>query len=590
MGAKTVVMGHKQKPPMTESVKVHVRFRPLLEREAELGLWSTTPFTIHGSDHDYTFDGVMPTETSQSDVFHKIGEPMVHQVLEGFNACLLAYGQTGSGKTYSMMGDLSDPESYGLIPRMMQCLFDSRSDDADMEHRVEMSFVEIYQEKIRDLLTEDLKPVKLREKNDPPEVYLEGCLCSLVTSMRDVFTLLHNGNNHRAVASTQMNDRSSRSHAVLLVRHIKTNKRLQHRKISKLFLVDLAGSEQVNRSGATGQTLDEAKRINKSLSCLAYVIRALSTDREHVPYRDSKLTRLLTDALGGNSKTVLFLACSSAQDSVRETQSTLLFGQSAKMIKNTPKKNEEISLRGYQLMLQNAQDLLQASFTVSMDAMLVVDEQGKITKANEAAVSLFGYAQDELNGMLATKLFESDVGTKKDGTSFPVHVSTGVCQNQTICSIHDLTSIKRDDPLEHSMREKLSGFIIQAETYRLEVVSLKQQIAELKDQDGEMDVLQRRLTMAYDQIRRLDGQIKMLSSQLRDSQVLKEALSHMESKYTDLLQDLHDHHSVEMSMQRKTVEDLRHQLHALHQQWSFEFPDLLILQLDEVFEIHKEIL
>lgn len=350
---------------MTESVKVFVRFRPLISREdaSVSTIWNYDDHKVTGLDHSYTFDGIVPIDANQSSVFEKIGQPLVHQVLDGFNACILSYGATGSGKTFTMMGDLNDVETKaGLIPRMITQLLESRqTGDEDVLHQLELSYVEIYQERIHDLLGSDhTKTFKLRERGDPPEVYIEGIETVSIQTLDQVISHLKTGDQHRAVADTQMNSRSSRSHAVIILRFTRINRRLQTRKVSRLFLVDLAGSELVERSGVTGQALEEAKKINKSLSTLAHVIQALTTDRSHVPYRDSKLTRILTDALGGNSKTVLLLACSPSADSARETSNTLGFGQRAKLIRNTPKINEEISIKGYQLMVQQLQAKLQS--------------------------------------------------------------------------------------------------------------------------------------------------------------------------------------------------------------------------------------
>jgi len=345
---------------MTESIKVFVRFRPSSDEPT----WTWDENTVTGSDHTFSFDGVLPMDVGQPDVYARIGRPLVHQILDGFNACVLAYGQTASGKTHTMTGVLDDPDAQGLIPRMVQDLLIScTTPEPDIEFQVAVSYVEIYQEQLRDLLeTDSTKTLKIREHEarpgSPLSVYIENGTSVTVTSTQQVMDLLRKGGANRAVAGTQMNEHSSRSHAVFILQLTKTDKRLQKRKLSRLFLVDLAGSEQVDRSGVTGQALQEAMKINQSLSTLARVIHSLTSDRSHVPYRDSKLTRLLSDTLGGNSKTVLLLACAAAKDCTRETLSTLQFGQRAKMIKNTPKMNEEVSIRGYQLMVAQLEERL----------------------------------------------------------------------------------------------------------------------------------------------------------------------------------------------------------------------------------------
>lgn len=383
---------------MTESVKVFVRFRPLLEREDAKApsLWTFDDHTVTGMDHSYTFDGVFPVESAQSSVYEKIGQPLVHQVLDGFNACVCCFGATSSGKTHTMLGEIDSAEQKGMIPRLVEELvLQCHNTDPDLEHKLEMSYVEIYQERIRDLLDSDpTKVLKIRETEFPHSVYIENTRTVAVTTSDEVLTLLREGNEHRAVAETQMNAHSSRSHAVFIMHLTKTDKRMQKRKLSRLFLVDLAGSEQVDRSGATGQALDEAKKINQSLSCLARVIHALTSDRSHVPYRDSKLTRLLSDTLGGNSKTVLLLACSSAEDSARETTNTLQFGQRAKLIKNTPKMNEEVSIKGYQMLvsqlearLKHFEGLAGLETTIDQQSQALEDRKREIQSLRDLLIS-----------------------------------------------------------------------------------------------------------------------------------------------------------------------------------------------------------
>lgn len=344
---------------MSESVKVFVRFRPMIAREQTRGVWEVSDRSVTGMDHQFTFDYVFGMSHSQAHVYEQIGIPIVQQVLDGFNACVLSFGQTGSGKTFSTFGDLSKPSLHGLIPRIVHAILTSNQ-DPEVEQSAEISYNEIYQEGVFDLLnTETRRGLKLRENEKPKEVYVEGTKVVTVTSVQECLNVLAQGDQQRSFAATKMNDRSSRSHAIVTLRLTRTDKRNQRRKTSRLFLVDLAGSEWIERSGVVGQGLEEAKKINKSLSTLAHVIQALTTERGHVPYRDSKLTYLLSDALGGNSKTALLLACSPAMDSMRETLSTLQFGQRAKMIKNTPKVNEEISIKGYQMLIASLQERIQ---------------------------------------------------------------------------------------------------------------------------------------------------------------------------------------------------------------------------------------
>eukprot|EP00823_Brevimastigomonas_motovehiculus_P000578 TRINITY_DN1071_c2_g1_i1.p1 TRINITY_DN1071_c2_g1~~TRINITY_DN1071_c2_g1_i1.p1 ORF type:complete len:1112 (+),score=448.60 TRINITY_DN1071_c2_g1_i1:113-3448(+) len=357
------------------NVQVVCRIRPEINIEKKRDEKSSTknlcPLKV-ASDSvlempDYTetkfiFDHVLPTTSSQQEVFEATAKPMVKSILEGFNCTIFAYGQTGSGKTFTMMGKMDDTnktdsfksDSRGIIPRLVEQVFDGieNCDDADTEFTVKVSFVEIYMERIRDLLEPSHSNLKLREGNNG--VWIEDVTELYVGSIGEVIDVMAQGQDNRAIASTRMNEESSRSHSVFIVTVSQTNSATGSKKSSKLFLVDLAGSEKVAKTEAAGQTLEEAKHINKSLSALGNVINSLVENQSHIPYRDSKLTRLLCDALGGNSKTCLIITCSPSAYNGEESLSTLRFGTRAKKIKNIPKVNQEKSVAEYKLLLTAA--------------------------------------------------------------------------------------------------------------------------------------------------------------------------------------------------------------------------------------------
>ncbi len=342
-----------------DDVRVYARFRPLNDREKSLGekesVYSFVPNsnnrtieisrpTGSNTEKEFTFDEILPESTTQEELYVKTAKPLVTEVLKGFNCTMMAYGQTGSGKSYSMTGRLDDSNSEGIIPRMIHDLFaeiEERSDHAVFT--IQCSYVEIYLERVRDLLNPQLDNLKLREvvskkfskskklKSVKSMVYIEGATICTVKSLKDMLKVMRRGDANRITAETDMNERSSRSHSVFVVTVTQIEKVKQTRRSSKLFLVDLAGSEQVDRSGATGLKLEQAKKINKSLSALSLVIQSLVEKKKgaHIPYRDSKLTRLLTDSLDGNSKTVLLLALSPSWDSLADTYSSLSFGSRA---------------------------------------------------------------------------------------------------------------------------------------------------------------------------------------------------------------------------------------------------------------------
>lgn len=365
-------------------VKVFARFRPLNERETNLDqnpsavyrylhegdartieLLRPPSSSVASAEKEFTFDAIFPESTTQEELYHKTARPLVSQLMKGFNCTLMAYGQTGSGKSYSMTGQLDDDQRQGLIPRLIQDLFaeaEARAEQAAFT--IQCSYVELYLERIRDLLNPELDNLKLREvvsrqfnpskklKSVKSMVFVEGCTVCTVKSLKDMLKVMRRGDANRATAATNMNEHSSRSHAVFVVSLTQTEHVKQTRRSSKLFLVDLAGSESVRRTGATGLTLEQGKKINKSLSALSLVIQSLVEKKgSHIPYRDSKLTRLLTDSLGGNAKTVLLLALSPSLDSLTETYSTLSFGARAKKMENKATVNEELTLGTYKKLV-----------------------------------------------------------------------------------------------------------------------------------------------------------------------------------------------------------------------------------------------
>ena len=263
---------------------------------------------------------------------------MIQDVLSGYNGTIFAYGQTGSGKTYTMIGTLHDEEKKGLIPRAANQIFQEiENDENETEFTIKCSLLEIYKEKLRDLLEVEL--VDLQIKECPRKgIYVKGLTEVYVTCEEELLDLLSLGQHLRTVASTRLNTSSSRSHFIFFLEVVqKLANDCEKRGI--LNLVDLAGSEKINDSGVTGNNLEEAKKINLSLSALGKVINSLIHGHEHIPYRESKLTRLLQESLGGNFKTTLLVTCSSIERFKNETLDALKFAVRAKAIRNKAKIN-----------------------------------------------------------------------------------------------------------------------------------------------------------------------------------------------------------------------------------------------------------
>lgn len=293
----------------------------------------------------------------QQDVFEFSIRSTVDDILNGYNGTVFAYGQTGAGKSYTMMGsDIDDPETKGIIPRIVEQMFTSiLTSPSNIEYTVRVSYMEIYMERIRDLLMPQNDNLPVHEEKSRG-VYVKGLLEIYVSSVQEVYEVMRRGSQARVVSATNMNQESSRSHSIFVITITQKNVETGSAKSGQLFLVDLAGSEKVGKTGASGQTLEEAKKINKSLSALGMVINALTDGKStHIPYRDSKLTRILQESLGGNSRTTLIINCSPSSYNDAETISTLRFGVRAKAIKNKAKINAELSPAELKALLRKAQ-------------------------------------------------------------------------------------------------------------------------------------------------------------------------------------------------------------------------------------------
>ncbi|XP_072273234.1 kinesin-like protein KIF13A [Pyxicephalus adspersus] len=350
-------------------VKVAVRVRPLNQREKGLNSECIVRVTGNHStllppssskerkeSHIFTFDNCLQSEYShdagQEEVFKHLGDGVLDNIWHGYNVCIFAYGQTGSGKTFSMMGTDDQP---GITPRICSALF-NRESGVFETIRIEASYFEIYNEEVRDLLRSVKKQKKLRVREDRLlGPYVEELSCHAVQSYREIKLLLDQGNKQRAIAETKMNDQSSRSHAILTLTVTQTcndcKSGASRGLVSKVSLVDLAGSERSNKSGAHGTQLKESSNINKSLSTLGLVINSLAEISEnkrrsqYVNYRDSVLTWLLKNNLGGNSKTIMLATVSPAADNYHETLSTLRYADSAKRIVNQAVVNEDVKFK-----------------------------------------------------------------------------------------------------------------------------------------------------------------------------------------------------------------------------------------------------
>ena len=388
---------------MDECVKVVVRCRPMnrkerdedrksiVEMDCSLGQVKLSNPRRCGAEKLFTFDQVYDETSTQKTVYNEVAFPLVESIFEGFNGTIFAYGQTGCGKTWTMSGredtaaeaaEVGEEEGErhrhrGIIPNSFEHIFETiklkllenESNAAERtEFLVRASYLEIYNEEMRDLM-QPQGGKKLLLKEDPEKgIHVQNLTYTVVEDRAQIDEVLAKGTRNRTVGATKMNETSSRSHSIfsIVIEMSEAEEGSEGRfRVGKLNLIDLAGSERQSKTGATGNRLKEGCKINLSLSALGNVISALvdskGQGRAHVPYRDSKLTRLLQDSLGGNARTVMISAISPADYNYEETLSTLRYANRAKNIKNKPVINEDPKdalLREYKLQIQQLTELL----------------------------------------------------------------------------------------------------------------------------------------------------------------------------------------------------------------------------------------
>ncbi|XP_032759158.1 kinesin heavy chain [Rattus rattus] len=470
--------------PAECSIKVMCRFRPLNEAEILRGDKFIPKFkgeetVVIGQGKPYVFDRVLPPNTTQEQVYNACAKQIVKDVLEGYNGTIFAYGQTSSGKTHTMEGKLHDPQLMGIIPRIAHDIFDHiYSMDENLEFHIKVSYFEIYLDKIRDLL--DVSKTNLAVHEDKNRVpYVKGCTERFVSSPEEVMDVIDEGKANRHVAVTNMNEHSSRSHSIFLINIKQENVETEKKLSGKLYLVDLAGSEKVSKTGAEGAVLDEAKNINKSLSALGNVISALAEGtKTHVPYRDSKMTRILQDSLGGNCRTTIVICCSPSVFNEAETKSTLMFGQRAKTIKNTVSVNLELTAEEWKKKYE------------------------KEKEKNKALKSVIQHLESELNRW-------------RNGEAVP--------EDEQI-SAKDQKNLEPCDntPIIDNITPVVDGISAEKEKYDEEITSLYRQLDDKDDEINQQSQLAEKLKQQM-----LD-QDELLASTRRDYEKIQEELTRLQ--------------------------------------------------------------
>lgn len=372
--------------PVTESsssVKVVARFRPLnsleknMLKEQGMGICvkyhkldSCYVTNSVGFGQNFTLDRIFNSDCTQQEMFDFVAKPTIDDILKGFNGTIFTYGQSGSGKTHTMYGaSLYDNELKGIVPRSIEHMFNYIHDpkNAEIKFTIKFSMLEIYKEMLQDLLNPEIpsKDLKISE-NKKKQIYVKNLTEEYITNIDEFLLLIDQADQYRVVSETGLNKQSSRSHLLFI---IEVSQELPDgtERCGKLNLIDLAGSEKISKTGAVGETLEEGIKINLSLSTLGNVISSLSSEKDYIPYRDSKLTRILQDSLGGNYKTSLIVTCSPHIFNSEETAATLKFATRAKKIKNKVKQNIKRSTEELERMIESLnQKLIKAKNHIAL--------------------------------------------------------------------------------------------------------------------------------------------------------------------------------------------------------------------------------
>jgi DNA repair exonuclease SbcCD ATPase subunit len=465
----------------SENIRVAIRCRDLLPPEIQAGakqavrmdLATNQVIVQHaiGDPDTFAFDAVFNNSFQQKDIFLQEVQPLVEAVLQGYNATVFAYGQSGSGKTFTMTGDLSDKRLHGMMPQAVEYLFQEvgRQTNSQKQFKVKVSYVELYLGKSRDLLAEKQVNLEIKQ-NLSKNFFVKGAEVIEVLNFEDCMRVFNEGTVRRQVASTGLNDQSSRSHSLFMITvdqyDFEQDPSTPVIISSKLNLVDLAGSEKLSKTNATGDTAKEGCQINLSLSSLATVIDTIVKGGKHIPYRSSSLTMLLKDSLGGNSKTVMFANLGPSDRNVSETISTLRFAERAKQIKNQPVKNldpkdariaellekieelqarlgnvdlnveEQLKSRIEELEVENAQ----LRGNTEKDTLHLEEEMKTLAKQVEDLNQSLKQKEGEMNSMAESKAimeanFKTDLASAEELRSIATNFIRRICNDDQIALI-----------------------------------------------------------------------------------------------------------------------------------------------------------
>ena len=519
----------------TEAIKVCCRFRKEFNHdESEYDKWvfNEDTATIELEERKWTYDYILPPDTTQEEMYNKVAIKTINDFTEGYHGTIFAYGQSGSGKTFSMIGPDSvfecltnantKNELYGITPRAVYQIYDQLKEFSrnGSNWKLCLSYIEIYNEKIKCLLS-GKEGLKIREVPHEGFVIQDKDVLDCKTP-EDVFNGISIANKHRATGATKQNERSSRSHAIMMLELINNSIEGVVRK-SRLCLVDLAGSERIAKTQAEGQRHKEAQKINQSLTTLGMVIMALTTPGcKHVPFRNSKLTLILKDSLGGSSKTTLLCTASRLKLHKDESIQTLYFASRAKSIKNVAKQN----------VILNAAELKYIANGLKKELMII---RGQVKKIG------YQWKTIEDNKLLA---FITNEEYEEDGADYPTILGAanttpiekpekpllGNNTVQNVANSKELLEIKAAmEKTIEELNQKITDKDKQINEYKAQLSQPDSVFQDKKNIETELEVIKKKLEEKETSESNLQAQLQIyeiendgLNANLKDSEESKE--------------------------------------------------------------------
>lgn len=525
-------------PKKSDNVKVAVRCRPLSGDEKKKKCETTVLIDTKvgqvavknpsGGRNDvpksFSFDMCFDWNAKQVDIYNRTARDIVDGCLEGYNGTVFAYGQTGTGKTYTMEGIRGNSESQGIIPNSFAHIFGTIAKaEGSTRFLVRCSYLEIYCEDVRDLLGKD-QSKKLQVKEDPQKgVYVKDLSTFVVKGADDMDKIMTKGNKNRMVGRTNMNETSSRSHAIFTITIERSDKAADGKdafRVGKLNLVDLAGSERQAKTGAEGTRLTEANKINLSLSALGNVISALVDGSKHIPYRDSRLTRLLQDSLGGNARTVMIANFGPADYNYDETVTTLRYANRAKSIKNAPKINE------------SPKDALLRKMQEEIEALRQQLGDGSGSEGDSSDDSSTDEEETVTNWDGTTTTRKKSKKGKKNKRP----MSAGAMRAKKEAFEREMTSLRKETNMAEEERVKrqkiLEDRIAKIQAAQTEREEMEAKMAAMKGQliVGGVNLLEK----AEEQERLLEESAKQLEEQLKAEEALQEEIRAREDEQINI--------------------------------------------------------